>query len=118
MTRIADWWKKVQLPFKKWRVVVSVEAADEIPPLLPEYGAAVVRSAGRAKWLAFDCPCGKGHRIMLNLDPSRRPVWRLVNDSPLTVSPSVDDQGLGRSCHFFIERGRVLWVRTRTRTHR
>lgn len=118
LNRFADWWERIPLPWHKWRVVVCVEAGDEIPTELPVRGAALVSGGGHARWLAFDCPCGKGHRIMLNLDPVRRPAWRLVCDVPLTVSPSIDDRGIGRRCHFFLHRGQIQWAWTRGRTRR
>jgi hypothetical protein len=94
----------------RWRVIMQVEAADEVPSELPEYGVVVVGGEQYPRWLVFDCPCGKGHRIMLNLDPSRRPVWRVWRE-PLTISPSIDDVTKTRRCHFFLRRGRVYWVR-------
>jgi hypothetical protein len=50
---------------------------------------------------------------MLNLDPRRHPAWRVENLSPLTIEPSIDDRTGPGHCHFFLHRGRVIWVRGR-----
>jgi hypothetical protein len=75
----------------------------------------MVVAGGKPTWLAFDCPCGASHRIMLNLNTARRPSWVLKNYDPLTISPSIDDIAPGRRCHFFVSRGRIHWVRARER---
>jgi len=110
------WWERASLPWRKWRIVMNVETGDEIPEDIPKYGAVVVASGGRPTWIAFDCPCGRGHRIMLNLNSSRRPLWVIRKSTPLTLSPSIDDSGGGRRCHFFLQAGKVQWA-PRLRRH-
>lgn len=114
MGRVAwrHWWSRLTSP--AWRIVSVVEAADEVPDRLPFGGVVLVRSADRSKWLAFDCPCGGGHRILLNLDPERWPHWRFRQSEALTVWPSVDFESPGRRCHYILRRGRVIWVRERS----
>ena len=102
------WWQ--WLLFWRWRMVGIVEDADLVPDKLPPRGAVLVGSAARPKWVVFDCACGQGHRIMLNLDEGRYPNWRIVETSPLTISPSIDYAGR-RNCHYFIRGGRVQWAR-------
>ena len=113
--------KPKELPTQppRWRILVNVEQADEVPDALPERTAAFVGTTKRPKWLVFDCPCPKGHRIMLNLDLARWPRWYVTRKSPLTVSPSIDDVGDGRRCHFFLRNGALSWVKeTRRRAWR
>jgi len=105
LTRIR-WWQ--WLPIFRWRVIATCEAADEVPLKLPRNAAVVVISGGVMKWLAFDCPCRSGHRVMLPLQG--QPHWTLNSLQPLTVAPSVDRHGKGRSCHYFIRSGGVHWV--------
>lgn len=109
--KIAPWhW----LPRQNWRVVGEVNEADEVPRRLPRRGAMFVGSRSVPKWLVFDCPCRSGHRIMVNLNSARHPVWKLIARSPLTATPSFDATNYGRRCHFLITSGRVEWVTDRS----
>lgn len=110
MTKI-PWWQ--WLPIFRWRVVAVVDAADEIPARLPRNAAVLVGTRDQPKWIAFDCPCRTGHRIMLNTDRSRRPRWSTTVRGRLTVSPSIDYQERHRRCHYFITNGRTRWVQER-----
>jgi hypothetical protein len=103
-----SWWQ--WLPIWRWRIVGLVEDADEVPSRLPRRAVVVVGSASFPKWLAFDCACGRKHRILLNADPGRRPAWRLVQTDPLNIAPSIDYRG-ARRCHYFIRDGQTLWAK-------
>jgi hypothetical protein len=96
---------------RPFRLVAVVDSADEIPDVLPRRGAVRVGQNHALKWLACDCPCKAHHRVMLNLDRSRRPYWELRDRQPLTVWPSVDQPGPDRRCHYFLRDGRVQWAR-------
>ena len=104
------WWQ--WLPFQPWRLLGFVPSADEVPVALPRNGAVAVGSPTAAKWIAFDCPCRSGHRIMLNLDPARRPFWRvgLTGGGRLSIRPSVDYAGDRRRCHYFVDDGAIRWA--------
>lgn len=104
------WWQ--WLPFQRWRLLGFVEAADEIPQRLPKNGAVAVGSPARVKWIAFDCPCRTGHRIMLNLDSTRQPCWRIEAPAAdrLSIRPSVDYADGRRRCHYFVTEGRIFWA--------
>jgi Family of unknown function (DUF6527) len=65
---------------------------------------------GQHSWIAFDCPCGRRHRIVLNLSPMRRPRWRVTVEAPLTIVPSIDSAEGRTRCHYWIRDGRVQWV--------
>ncbi len=98
--------------FRPMGVIAIVESADEIPDFLPDRGAVLVLSGGRKKWLAFDCPCGSGHRIMLNLDSARKPFWTITSASSkrLSIRPSVDFRGDNRRCHYVVRNGNIHWT--------
>jgi Family of unknown function (DUF6527) len=105
--RISFWqW----IPGRAWRIVAAVEAADEIPRRLPPKGAVIVGSLQRPKWLAFDCPCKTGHRIMVTLDPTHRPHWVVRETKKLTIYPSVDYRTPERRCHYYVSNGKIRWV--------
>lgn len=120
----ADWWKWLffrryfvdwceWLPHRRWRIIGTVQAADEVPDYLPRNGIVLVISEEMLKWVAFDCPCRTGHRIMLNTDRRRQPYWRIFKYSKnrLTIYPSVDHKEGYKRCHYFIRSGRILWAK-------
>src|SRR6266542_3670497 len=100
MDRLASWWQSLPLPWRRWKVVDEVASGGDVPAKLPRRGAAIVIASGEPTWLAFDCPCRRGHRVMLNLSASRNPWWKVQDYDPLTVWPSIDDETLERRCHF------------------
>ncbi|MHB1646591.1 MAG: DUF6527 family protein [bacterium] len=103
-----SWWQ--WLPIFGWRIVGMVKSADDIPLRLPRNGAVLVGSLTRPKWVAFDCPCRSGHRIMLNTDKNRFPFWTTTVRGPLTITPSIDSVHHNLSCHYFVRNGRIQWV--------
>ena len=107
-----DFWQ--WLPFQRWRIVGVVSSADEVPDQLPHNGVALVGDQDFIKWIVFDCPCGTGHRIMLNADPGRRPNWKLKDLAKLTISPSIDYRGNHRRCHYTIRSGKIAWAKDRS----
>lgn len=98
-----------------WRRRLSIggraDAADEIPETLPRLGAVIVGPNASPTWLAFDCPCMTGHRIMLNLDQRRRPAWTVSENKKLTIHPSVDSRRPERRCHYWVRQGKITWVK-------
>jgi hypothetical protein len=102
------WWQ--WLPIFRWRLVAVVHGADNVPNKLPRNGAVLVGSIKKPKWIAFDCPCGNGHRILLNLDQSRWPYWLATVKKPLTILPSIDYRDNAKRCHYVIRKGKVKWI--------
>jgi hypothetical protein len=101
------------IPSRCWRIVGTVDSADEIPEYIPRNGVVLVGSVDNPKWIAFDCPCPARHRIMLNLDGNRFPSWRfrVSRVDRLSISPSVSFYDQDRQCHYFIRGGKTVWVR-------
>jgi hypothetical protein len=102
------WWQWI--PGRSWRIVATVEAADEIPLRLPRNGVVLVGSRQYPKWLAFNCPCRTGHRIMVTLDANHSPHWNIVSEQKLSVWPSFDYRTPNLRCHYIIRSGRILWA--------
>jgi hypothetical protein len=111
-----SWWQWLPIPRRKWRIVARTEGADLVPERLPRLGVALAGPPARPNWAVFDCPCGHGHRLMLNLDSARHPVWRVLSSKPLSLRPSIDDLTAERRCHFWIRDGRTVWVHNDRRT--
>lgn len=100
-------------PWQRWRTIGAVDSADDVPELLPGKHAMLVGTEAQPKWLAFDCPCRSGHRILLNLDQRRLPCWTLLNSKKLTLRPSVDYSDSRRRCHYVVANGRIYWAHRR-----
>lgn len=105
-----------RLTFRPWRLEAVVADMDEVPLDIPPCRAYLVGTPSRRKWLVFDCACGGGHRILLNLDPSRQPVWtlQLSKTKVLTLRPSVNYHDDRRKCHYILSNGRIEWARPGT----
>ena len=89
----------------------SLPAADLVPADLPPRVAVLVTGRAGPGWLAFTCPCGAGHQVMINLATSRRPCWQLggTRHAP-TIHPSVDLADGDKRCHFWVRHGRIRWA--------
>lgn len=120
---VAKWWAHgvalLELAtFRRWRLEAMVPDMDEVPLNIRPRRAYLVGTPSRPKWLVFDCACG-GHRILLNLDPARRPFWTLrlfKATKALSLHPSVDYHDDRRTCHYILSNGRIKWVRPRSLT--
>ena len=108
--RAIAWWRSLPLPWRRWRVIARVGAGDEIPDRLPHNGAVLVGPPGCATWVVFDCPCRRGHRLIVNLNKSRCPFWSIYSLKPLSIRPSIDDITPQRRCHFVLRNGRIRWA--------
>lgn len=107
------------LTFRRWRLGAMVPDMDEVPLNIRPRRAYLVGTLPRPKWLVFDCACGGGHRILLNLDPARHPFWTLRLSKiarALSLHPSVDYHDDRRTCHYIVSNGRIKWVRPRSLT--
>lgn len=114
LTALRGCWRPVadRVFARPWRVEATVSEVDQVPRRIRARRAFLVAAEARRKWLVFDCPCGSGHRILLNLDRSRRPFWtlRVAKDRRFTIHPSVDYRDDRRACHYFLRHGRVAWA--------
>ncbi|WP_183980643.1 DUF6527 family protein [Runella defluvii] len=61
--------------------------------------------------LAFECPCGCGELIQLNLLRESRPQWsiKLNKSKSITVYPSVWRK-VGCKSHFWIQESKIKWA--------
>ncbi len=116
--RLIAWLRRRRPGGPRVTTVRYYDLLTEVPLRLPPRVMALVRPDGHKKWAVFECPCGRGHRITLNLHQSRWPRWTVdVTPQGPTVAPSIHvlDQ---RGCHFLLRRGEVRWVKRRGRFRR
>ena len=107
MSPFTPWqWIRGYIPGVSWRVGLEVAEADEIPERLPRRTAVIATD----KWIAFECPCWRGHQIMVNISASRAPFWKVLTNAPLSVIPSIDERAPESRCHYFIRGGGIHWV--------
>ena len=107
--RLSVWWRSLQVPWRRWRIIDQFDAGDEVPERLPNRGVALVGPPESPTWAVFDCPCRSGHRLMVNLDRTRHPYWRVETRKPLSIRPSIDNVTPERRCHFIMSGGKVSW---------
>ncbi|MFL6061632.1 MAG: DUF6527 family protein [Marmoricola sp.] len=95
-------------PKARYTEVVVVRSRSDLPETLDPRRIYQLGEPG--KWTVFDCPCGRGHTLELNMAHPGRARWRLiVAATGPSLTPSVDFKG-SRRCHFWLRDGRVRWV--------
>jgi hypothetical protein len=109
MSRVIDRWRRTRLTRPKINRAVFYESRADVPNEVPRHVLAIVGSAAQPKWALFECPCGRSHQLVVNLNTNRKPYWRLKmeSDGP-SLWPSVDSVSPYR-CHFWLRGGRVDW---------
>ncbi len=108
-------WVAARLRRKQARLIACNETVGhvlDLPQRLFAGQAILVARADTHDWLAFDCPCGRGHQLLMNLSGSRRPRWRMtaLDNGAVTLAPSVDSHSEHGRCHFWLREGKVSWV--------
>jgi hypothetical protein len=100
-------------PFRRYRIVDTVPAADLIPMQIPRRGLVVVEGNEGPAWVAFDCPCRSRHRLMVRLSRTAHPHWTLDTRGQVSLRPSIDSTQEGVRCHFWLTNGRIRWADNR-----
>jgi Family of unknown function (DUF6527) len=108
--RPTDWWRRRRWTAPRIKRVAYYENRSDVPESVERQTLAVAGSRTRPKWAVFECPCGRGHQLVMSLSPEHWPAWRLEEhqDGP-TLAPSIDSHRPHR-CHFWLRQGRVTWV--------
>ena len=116
LTKLRKWWLALATPWRKWRVVDYVSAADEVPDAIPYRGVILVGTHQHPTWAALDCPCRTGHRLLVNLDNRRCPYWKISSTQRLSIWPSIDSIAHGQRCHFELSGGTIRWAQNTQET--
>lgn len=90
----------------------QVESRAGVAKLLTDPGDTILVSrGGHHRWIIFNCPCGCGTELPINLDRRSGPAWRMYNPGPkVTLYPSVWRES-GCEAHFIVSHGRVIGMR-------
>ncbi|MEZ2370960.1 DUF6527 family protein [Arthrobacter sp. RCC_34] len=94
------------------RVIYYPERHD-LPEIPRANELAVAGSPDFPKWLLIDCPCGKGHTVLVPLSKRANPAWRISIDDRHgpSVFPSIDrNRHEGERCHYWIKNGQIHWA--------
>ncbi|MEE4540163.1 MAG: DUF6527 family protein [Erythrobacter sp.] len=80
------------------------------PDVLRRGTLVIVKDGKLEKWACLRCPGNCGEKLMLSLNPARRPRWAVKLDwlGRPSITPSVHQLNACR-CHFWITRGTVHW---------
>jgi len=117
--RIIDWWRRQQRTVPRIDTIEYYERQSEAPISIPRQTLAIIGKGEHLKWAMFECPCGTGHKIMINLAASRSPHWRLASDKGIpSLLPSIDYQDDHGRCHFWLRAGRVEFTPDSVRPRR
>jgi len=111
MRWLIDWWRRRQFSSSA-RVdrVRFVASRGDVPDSMPRHQLVVVGDEQLPKWAIFECPCGRGHRLEVNLSPRVRPYWKIrLDPRGPSLKPSIDSVAPYR-CHFWLRDGRVQWT--------
>lgn len=85
-------------------------AVNDLPDELSPNIIFILDEGWQPEALSFKCPCGCNSDIHLNLLKDSRPLWSYnISNDRITISPSVWKKE-GCKSHFFIKKGKVLWV--------
>lgn len=110
-----DTWRRLRLGRPRLDVVAFYETRVDVPDELDRNVVAIVGAPERPKWAVFECPCGRGHQLLVDLQHSHKRHWQIALGSRgPTVHPSIDSRTTFR-CHFWLGEGRVWWVRRHRR---
>lgn len=108
--RLIDLWRRLRLTRPRISAISYVESPTDVPDALPRHTLVIVGVPDYPKWAIVECPCGRGHRLMVSLQRGHRLFWRLELDGRgPSLSPSIDSVARWR-CHFWLREGRVRWV--------
>lgn len=110
-SRLIDWWRRRRITEPRISRVAYYGGRSAVPEELARDTLAVVGRLERPKWAVLECPCGRGHQLVINLSPQREPFWRFKEGQRgPSLKPSVDSRRPYR-CHFWLRDGCVHWCR-------
>ncbi len=107
--RLSRWFKSQKKEPQYFGRVHTVATMSAVPSEIGR-DMYIVEKGRRRVWAIFNCPCERGHRLVVNLSPSRRPYWSVsVRRGLASFWPSL---WLKQDCksHFWIRNSRIYWA--------
>lgn len=111
---LVDWWRRRRRNAARIDQIRNYPAVATMPKNLDRHVLAL--AGDPVTWAVLHCPCGHGHQLRIRVRPNGNAVvWRVTEtDLGPSLFPSVDFVSSDRRCHFWLDRGRVKWVRDDT----
>ncbi len=108
--------KRIKSLWRKWRPapadypsVSFVNSMSDVPDRVEK---TIYVVGATPKWVIFDCPCNKNHRLKVPLMKSVSPHWRLTrHGKTVSLSPSLSVADGPCDSHFWLRQNRVEWAR-------
>lgn len=93
---------------RKYANVLFVTSVSDVPDKIGN-DVYVVGMEEAYKWVIFECPCSKGHRLDVNLMKSQSPRWRAIfSKGKLSLSPSVVVTDHPCQSHFWFDSNKAI----------
>lgn len=91
--------------------VVEVSGRSEAEKIRTYKSMVLIRDAHGPRWLQFNCPCGCGEAVWVNLRRGAGPAWslRVDNRGQVSLWPSVV-RNSGCMSHFVLHSGRAYVI--------
>ena len=103
--------KRNARPARFFHDVIVVGQVSDVPEV-PNRNFYIVQRESHALWAVFECPCGTGHLMRVNLSRTRKPYWSVVQKrNTVSLSPSIWLQDFCRG-HYWINDSRIYWAAT------
>jgi hypothetical protein len=97
----------IQIWFKK---KYGFRNVNDIPTIIDSKFIYIVREGTEPETLVFECPCGCGAPVYLNLLKDTTPHWTYeIERKTITIFPSVVRKK-GCQSHYWIKKGKIIWV--------
>lgn len=108
---LIDWWRRCRRNAARINKIRTYPSAAALPAQLGRHVLAI--AGDPAAWAVKECPCGNGQRLQVRIRPhANAAVWDVrEHDRGPSIYPSVDFDSSDRRCHFWLNQGRVRWVR-------
>lgn len=106
--QLIDWWRRKRWTAPKIDRIVKLAEDQVVPADLDRHTIHLIEIGGEARWAIFECPCGRGHPIAVNLADGPHPHSSL-DVREVTINTQVETNHSERRCRFRVTNGRVTW---------
>jgi hypothetical protein len=107
--------KRIRAIWEKWWPrQIQYSAVEHVMSMseVPEHTKKLIYVVGSIpKWVVFECPCHRNHRISIPLMKNVTPHWAIAHDGQtISLFPSVSVSGSNCDSHFWLRQNRIEWA--------